>query len=140
MPRFPPGVHLIGGRNAAATHVRAAREFYAPIIPLVVELRRQGLSLRAIARELDRREIRTRQVGVHRYLGAGRNGLRWGKLEFTRWSATHVRRILARVAAGTGSGETQDGEKKTRPAFVEQAPRPERGTADDTMSVPQVLE
>jgi hypothetical protein len=30
MPGFPPGVHLIGGRNAAATLAELAREFYAP--------------------------------------------------------------------------------------------------------------
>jgi hypothetical protein len=46
----------------------------------VAELRREGLSLRAIARELERRGIKTRQ-------------------EWPHWSATQVRRILARAAA-----------------------------------------
>jgi hypothetical protein len=79
MPGFPPGVHKIGGENAAATHRQAAREFYAPIVPVVAELRRRGLSLRAIAAELDRRGIKTRQ-------------------EWEHWSATQVRRVLARAA------------------------------------------
>jgi hypothetical protein len=52
MPHFPPGVHLKGGQTSAVVNAELAREFYAPIIPLVTELRRQGLSLRAIAREL----------------------------------------------------------------------------------------
>jgi hypothetical protein len=79
MPGFPPGVHLIGGRNAAVTNARLAREFYAPILPLVAELHRQGLSLRAIARELDRQGVKTRI----QYPGQ-------------RWSATQVRRVLVR--------------------------------------------
>ena len=82
MPRFPPGVHLTGGRKAAATHARNAREFYAPIVPIVAELRRQGLSLRAIARELDRRGVKTRVAYADQ----------------RRWSATQIRRVLARAA------------------------------------------
>jgi hypothetical protein len=77
--RFPPGVHLIGGRNAAVTNARLARDFYAPLLPLIAELHRQGLSLRAIARELDQRGVKTRL----QYPGQ-------------RWSATQVRRVLAR--------------------------------------------
>ena len=73
MHGFPPGVHLIGGRNAAPYLRQLAREFYAPIIPVVVDLRRQGLSLRAIARELDRRGIKTVKNGTigarHKYGG-----------------------------------------------------------------------
>ncbi|MBI3410366.1 MAG: recombinase family protein [Planctomycetes bacterium] len=96
MPEFPPGVHLKGGQTAAVTHARMAREFYAPIIPVVLELRRQGLSLRAIARELDQRGIRMRQEAE--------------ELEYCRkfqirqkpmrrpWNASQVRRILARAA------------------------------------------
>ncbi len=90
MPRFPPGVHLVGGRNAAATHAQLAREFYAPILPVVTELRGQGLSLRAIAAELDRRGVKT----CIQYPGQ-------------RWSATQVRRVLARAAQArqpTGGG------------------------------------
>jgi hypothetical protein len=52
----PAGVHLIGGRNAAEKNRTLATEFYAPIVPAVVELRRQGLSLRQIVAELERRE------------------------------------------------------------------------------------
>src|SRR5947199_7404481 len=79
MPAFPPGVHRIGGQNAALAHAQQAREFYVPIIPIVAELHGQGLSLRAIARELDRRGVKTR-------------------LEYPgqRWSATQVKRVLAR--------------------------------------------
>jgi hypothetical protein len=57
--------------------VQLAIEFYAPIIPVVAELHRQGLSLRAIARELQDRGIQTRI---------------WNK-----WSATQVRRVLQRA-------------------------------------------
>jgi hypothetical protein len=78
-PGFPPGVHVKGGRNAAPIHAQAAREFYAPIIPLVVKLQGQGLSLRAIARELDRQGIKPR------YGCAG-------------WNAAGVRRVLVRAA------------------------------------------
>src|SRR5262245_43800055 len=80
MPRFPPGVHLVGGRNSAPVHEAAAREFYAPLLPVAAELARQGLSLRAIARELDRRGIKPRQ-------------------EWDHWSATQVRRVLDRARA-----------------------------------------
>jgi hypothetical protein len=55
MPAFPPDAHQKGGRNAAPVHAEAAREFYASILPIVAELHRQGLSLRGIARELDKR-------------------------------------------------------------------------------------
>ncbi len=79
MPQFPPGVHLIGGRNAAVKLRQMAVEFYANITPVVAELRRQGLSLRAIAGELDRRGIKTRF----------QNG---------PWTATQVSRLLARDA------------------------------------------
>jgi hypothetical protein len=97
MPSFPPGVHLIGGRNAAPVHAELAREFYAPIIPVVVELHRQGLSLRAIARELDRRGVRTRQVSKVEFLGISpEGGLRWSDRQWIQWSATQVRRVLAR--------------------------------------------
>src|SRR5207247_8181133 len=61
---FPPGANVRGGRNAAPVHAEMADAFYAHIIPIVVELRRQGQSLRVIARELDKREIRTR-VGCY---------------------------------------------------------------------------
>src|ERR1700683_2328355 len=80
MPTFPPdGRHLKGGRNAAPVLAKLAREFNAPIVPIVVELRRQGLSLRAIAGELEQRGIKPRH-------GAG-------------WSAAQVLRILKRGSA-----------------------------------------
>src|SRR5947209_16756432 len=80
MPSFPAGAHLAGGRNAAASNRTAAAEFYAPLVPLVVELRRQGLSLRRIAGELGHRGIPTRHG-------------------FGRWHARQVARILGRAAA-----------------------------------------
>jgi hypothetical protein len=54
-----------------------AREFYAPIIPIVMELHGQGLSLRAIGRDLDQRGIKPRY------------GYQAG------WNAAQVRRVLA---------------------------------------------
>jgi hypothetical protein len=77
MPAFPADAHLKGGRNAAPVLAALAREFYEPIIPIVMELRRQGLSLRAIARELEQRGIKPRY-------------------EFPRWSAAQVRRVVLR--------------------------------------------
>jgi hypothetical protein len=78
MPSFPPDAHLKGGAASAPVNVAAAREFYGPLLPVVAELRRQGLSLRAIAAELGRRGIKTRQ-------------------EWPHWSATQVRRLLTRA-------------------------------------------
>ena len=85
MPSFPPDAHRKGGQASAEVHRRAAHEFYAPIIPVALELRASGLSLRAIARELGRRGIRTRY-------------------EYQNWTATQVRRVLARAVAGLFSG------------------------------------
>jgi hypothetical protein len=79
--RFPPDAHLKGGRNAAIVNRAMARGFYWALIPIVSELRAQGLSLRAIAAELERRGIRTRYM-------------------WRRWSANQVRRILARTPIG----------------------------------------
>src|SRR4051794_30402904 len=98
MPAFPPGVHLKGGQNAAPVLAEMAREFYAPIVPVVVELRGQGLSLRAIARELDRRGVRTRQVSKPAFAGLGTDGEPLWDMEILRWSAAQVRRILMRAA------------------------------------------
>ena len=60
MPSFPPGIHLKGGRAAAPVNRKLAVEFYESLLPIVAELHRKGLSLRAIAGELDRRGIKTR--------------------------------------------------------------------------------
>jgi hypothetical protein len=91
MPQFPPGVHLKGGQASVESNRRLAQEFYAPILPVVVELHRQGLSLRAIARELDRRGIKTR-------------------LEYPgqRWSATQVRRLLIRAREAERGSDQED--------------------------------
>lgn len=82
LPGFPAGASAKGAAASAAVHVRAARVFYEPIIPVVVDLRRQGLSLRAIAHELDIRGVRMRLP-------------RQGQ----RWSAQQVRRVLDRARA-----------------------------------------
>lgn len=76
---LPPGAQLKGGQAAAPVHAAAARAFYAPIAPVVLELHRQKLSLREIARELEKRGIRPRN---------GRPG---------GWSASQVRRVLLRA-------------------------------------------
>src|SRR5262245_46044565 len=60
MVGFPPYAARKGGQAAALSHRALAREFYAPIIPVVLELHGRGLSLAAIARELDGRGIKTR--------------------------------------------------------------------------------
>jgi hypothetical protein len=88
MPGFPPGVHLLGGQASIESNRRLAQEFYAPIIPIVVDLHGQGLSLRAIARELDRMGIMTRHA--------------WD------WSATQVRRVLARAREAEAGRDPED--------------------------------
>jgi hypothetical protein len=82
MAGFPPDVHRIGGEHSVEVHRAAAREFYAPLLPLILELHRRGLSLRKIARELDARGVKTRM----QYPGQ-------------RWSAQQVKRVLARALA-----------------------------------------
>jgi hypothetical protein len=95
-PGFPPGVHLKGGQNSAPVHAEMADEFYAPIIPIVLELRLQALSLRAIARELDQRGISTR-VGCY-YEFEGSDPPKPPKRRIVRWNAAQVRRVLIRSA------------------------------------------
>lgn len=115
MPAFPPGVHLKGGRNAAPVLAEMAREFYAPIIPIVMELHSQGLSLRAIGRELDQRGIRTR-IGCW-YTSIG------GEPQIIRWSAAQVRRVLARgLAAAESRPDQQSPACATAPPADQQTP------------------
>lgn len=78
MPEFPPGTCQKGGAASRQVNIDSAREFYAPILPLVAELHGRGLSLRQIARELEARGIKTRQ-------------------EWPHWSAMQVRRVVARA-------------------------------------------
>jgi hypothetical protein len=80
MRRFPPGVHLAGGRNSAPVNRALAAAFDARVLPLVLALRSEGLSLRAVARELERRRVPTR------YEAAG-----------GRWHGRQVARILSRA-------------------------------------------
>jgi hypothetical protein len=82
MPKrcFPPGVHRLGGLNAAPVNRQLADEFCREVAPVALELRRAGLSLRAIGQELARRGI------------APRNGSKG-----QTWSASSVRRLLDRA-------------------------------------------
>lgn len=91
MPGFPSDAHLKGGQASISVHVRLADEFYFPIIPIVVDLHRQGLSLRTISRELEQRGIKTRQ---------GRD----------RWNAAQIKRVLARSAGAVATGHEADDE------------------------------
>ena len=89
MPSFPPGANVKGGTSAAPVHRESARAFYAPLLPLVLQLHREGKSLRQIARELDARGIPTRY-------------------EFRRWAPEQVRRVLARALAKEASQKVGD--------------------------------
>ena len=82
MSSFPAGACQKGGRNSAPVLKQMAREFYEPIIPIVLELHAKGLSLRAIGRELEKRGIKPR-IGYPPY----------------RWAAAQVRRALLRGLA-----------------------------------------
>lgn len=103
---FPPGVHLKGGRNAAPVLAQMAQEFYEPIIPIVLELRRQGLSLRAIGRELDRRGIRTRHVSSSVYVGSDPDGEIIWNTTINRWGPAQVRRVLIRGGVNRAAAPT----------------------------------
>ncbi len=82
---------LEGGHLAGLTHAAEAAAFYAPITPLVLDLRCRGLSLRAIARQLDADGVPTR------------NGCPWNPVQ--------VNRILARATGGPrASGELFSGD------------------------------
>jgi hypothetical protein len=122
MPTFTP--HQTSGPGAAAD------EFYAPIIPLVVELHQQGLSLRKIAAELDRRELRTRQICMHRL-----NGTEVVSTTYFSWNAAQIGRILDRA----GVPRTKRPRSGTRPPaaggvadapIVQQRRQPARQRAD----------
>jgi hypothetical protein len=89
VPGFPEEASARGAAEAARANAQYARDFYGPLLPLVAELRARGLSLRAIARELESRGIQTRQ-------------------EWPRWHARQVARVLAR-AEGAGRVEAAPG-------------------------------
>ena len=80
MPKFPLWASAKGAAASIPSHREMAREFYAPLIPLALELQARGLSLGAIAREFTARAIPTRQG-------------------FTTWRRTQVRRLLLRAAS-----------------------------------------
>jgi len=119
MPGFPPGAQLKGGAASAPVNRELAREFYEPIIPVVVELR-QGLSLRQIAAELDRQGIKTR-VGCW-YESAT------GEMTVIRWSATQVKRVLARAGAVPAAAATRSAARGIgQPAVHRDARGPQGG-------------
>jgi hypothetical protein len=102
MPTFPPDAHLKGGRNAAPVLAALASEFYAPIVPVVLELRRQGLS------ELEHRGIKPRY-------GAG---------------SAQVRRILVRGSAAACETAAPAGQQV--PAAPEVPPESQQFAACET--------
>jgi hypothetical protein len=105
--KFRPGVHAKGGRHAAVAHVSRANDFYAPLIPIVTELHRKGLSLRDIAGELERLGLRPRYN------------------RRPTWEPAQVRRILERAAKQSAKGAASarpanvDGARATRPTLTD---------------------
>jgi hypothetical protein len=87
MRAFPRGASQRGAAAAAVAHREECRKADSLIAPLILELRSQGLSLRAIAKELTRRGIKTRQ-------------------ENRTWHARQVARILARAAGAAATPPT----------------------------------
>jgi hypothetical protein len=75
--RFPPGASARGGANAAPILRQLADEHYAHLYDLLAQLRAEGLSLAAIAAELNARGEKTRV---------------WGR----PWNPTQVARVLKR--------------------------------------------
>lgn len=80
VPRLSRAARLKGSKLGAATCRQKAAEAYADLVPTIVELRDQGLSLRAIAAHLNDEGHATR-------------------LE-TPWSLVQVRRVLSRHWSG----------------------------------------
>lgn len=110
---FPAGANLRGGQAAAPLNRQAADEFYAPILPLVLDLHRAGRSLREIARELEGRGVKAR----------------FGS---TRWAAAQVRRLVKRAedllqAAPVGREERDQAPEEPLPS---PSPPPEPVTAE----------
>jgi len=76
--RISPEAQAIGTMRAAEARLAKAREAYAPLVPLIRELRSAGLSLRGIADILNGTGHNTRQ---------GSN-----------WSAVQVSRVLEKFS------------------------------------------
>ncbi|HZZ80910.1 MAG TPA: hypothetical protein VFE62_20580 [Gemmataceae bacterium] len=87
----------LGGFNAGITLAEEARKFYEPLIPIAMELQRQGLSLRDIADEFERRGILTRTDHDFLVNCCDRMGRPRPK-DFRPhcWAAAQVRRVLMR--------------------------------------------
>jgi hypothetical protein len=87
-----------GGYNAGITLAAEAKAFYAPLIPIVMELHGKGLSLRANARELEKRKILPRweyDFLIKAYDRQGRPRLRGFRSK--GWNAAQVRRVVLRA-------------------------------------------
>lgn len=78
MTGFPEGASARGAAAAAVANREQCRQADAAIAPLILALHASGLSLRAIAAELSRRGVCTRQG-------------------FAIWHARQVARVLQRV-------------------------------------------
>jgi hypothetical protein len=87
MPAFPEGASQKGAAATAVTNREQCRQADAEVAPLIVELRSQGLSLRAITAELTARHIKTRPG-------------------WSIWHARLVARILQRAAARVEPAES----------------------------------
>jgi hypothetical protein len=77
--RFPPGAAAKGGQNAAPRHRQYADEAYAHLYDELARWRAEGLSLAAIAAELNARGEPLRYMGT-----------------LSAWSPTQVARVLQR--------------------------------------------
>lgn len=106
MGAFPKGASERGGAAAAAKHREQCRQADALVLPVILELRGQGKSLREIAAALTAAGVPTRQG----------NSL---------WHARQVSRILSRDKA---SSITQQGSPETAAAPTSAAPPAARST------------
>jgi hypothetical protein len=114
--KFRPGVHTKGGRHAAIAHTGRAADFYAPLIPVIAELHRKGLSLRDIAGELERLGIRPRYN------------------RRPTWGPAQVRRILERAASARPANV--EGARAPRPPLTQVRlliDREDRGPFDESL-------
>jgi hypothetical protein len=92
---FPAGAGAKGTRTLMAQ----SREFHAAVTPVVMELQRQGLSLRGIARELEKRGVLPRQEWDYIVAVCDRRGMKRPSDFRTRgWSANQVLRVIQRSA------------------------------------------
>jgi hypothetical protein len=110
MPTFPAGAHVKGGQNAAPVHAAAADAFYRDVLPLMISLRSQGLSLRAIADELTQRGIKARKK---------------------QWSAAQVLRVLRRAQTPPIASQVEQEPPPAPPAAPSPPSPPGGGTGGE---------